>query len=413
MILGALVALGVGEKQLIEQIKLLDVSDFEIEFTMKDKSGIAATHASVKVPREHAHRHLSTIEKIIDDSRLSESVKTRAVKIFRKLAEAEAKVHGTTIEKIHFHEVGAMDAIIDVVGACVGFEMLGVEKFYCSKIHVGSGFVKMAHGKFPVPPPAVAELLQNIPIYSTEIEGELITPTGAAIISAVCDSFSAIPEMRVEKTAYGAGTREYKDFPNVLRLFLGNIESEKRNLAADYTDGRGFENGFEAEENNPKFKIQNSKLSGNLFLLETNIDDLSTQVLGFVMERAFDTGALDCWFTPIQMKKNRPATMISILCGADKKENLIELLYLETTTLGVRVSLVERNCLTREIVKIQTESDAVDVKIASYKGKIVNAKPEYEQIREIALKSKVPLREVEREILEKYRQEKVNKIDTK
>lgn len=413
MILGALVALGVGEKQLIEQIKLLDVSDFEIEFTMKDKSGIAATHASVKVPREHAHRHLSTIEKIIDDSRLSESVKTRAVKIFRKLAEAEAKVHGTTIEKIHFHEVGAMDAIIDVVGACVGFEMLGVEKFYCSKIHVGSGFVKMAHGKFPVPPPAVAELLQNIPIYSTEIEGELITPTGAAIISAVCDSFGAIPEMRVEKTAYGAGTREYKDFPNVLRLFLGNIESEKRNLAADYTDGRGFENGFEAEENNPKSKIQNSKLSGNLLLLETNIDDLSTQVLGFVMERAFDTGALDCWFTPIQMKKNRPATMISILCGADKKENLIELLYLETTTLGVRVSLVERNCLTREIVKIQTESDAVDVKIASYKGKIVNAKPEYEQIREIALKSKVPLREVEREILEKYRQEKVNKIDTK
>ncbi len=395
MILAALVALGVDEKRLIEQIKLLDIADFEIEFSTRDKSGIAATHAEVKVPHEHAHRHLSTIEKIINDSRLSDSIKKRAVEIFTRLAEAEATVHGTTIEKIHFHEVGAMDAIIDVVGACVGFELLKIERFYCSKIHVGSGFVKMAHGKFPVPPPAVAELLKDVPVYSTEIEGELITPTGAAIIAAVCDSFGAIPEMRVERTAYGAGTRDYKDFPNVLRLMIG-VQSSRFKVQGQPEELRIANDELQGENNRES--------TNNLILLETNLDDLSPQILGFVMERAFDAGALDCWFTPIQMKKNRPATMISILCKTSDKDGLTDLLYAETTTLGVRVSMVERNCLEREIVKVETESGAVDVKIASHNGKIVNAKPEYEQIRAIALKSNVPLREIEREVLEKFKQ---------
>jgi len=412
MILGALLALGVDRNELVKQIKLLDIADFKLEFTTRDKSGISAVHALVKVPLEHAHRHLSTIEKIIDDSRLSDSIKKRAVEIFTKLAGAEAKVHGTTIEKIHFHEVGAMDAIIDVVGACVGFELLGIERFYCSKIHVGSGFVKMAHGKFPVPPPAVTELLRGAPIYSTEIEGELITPTGAAIIATVCDSFGAIPEMKIERTAYGAGTREYEGFPNVLRLFLGEIDAnagkgKKEEIYPQMnTDGHGFEDGFGEEDNNPKSKIQNLKSTNSLILLETNIDDLSPQILGFVMERAFVLGALDCWFTPIQMKKNRPATMISILCEISKREVLTDLLYTETTTLGLRVSAVERNCLKRETVKIETETGAIDIKIASRDGEIVNVKPEYEQIREIALKSNRPLKEIEREILEKYNQEK-------
>ncbi len=387
MILGALVALGVDENALVEQIKLLDISDFEIEFTTKDKSGIAALHAEVKVPHEHAHRHLHTIEKIINDSRLNDSVKKRAVKIFTNLARAEAKIHGIDINKVHFHEVGAMDAIIDVVGACIGFELLGIENFACSKIHVGSGFAQMAHGKYPVPPPAVAELLTNIPIYSTEIEGELITPTGAAIIATVCDEFGAIPEMKIERTAYGAGSREYKGFPNALRLILGETEAELRIT--------NYELRKETRNQKPETR--------NLTLLETNIDDLSPQILGYVMERAFDFGALDCWFTPIQMKKNRPATMVSILCEAENKESLIELLYTETSTLGVRIKEVERNCLPRETVKVETEFGVVDVKIAKYRGAIVNAKPEYEQIREIALKSKVSLREVEGEILEKLK----------
>ncbi len=374
MILGALIALGIDCEKLIEQIRLLDIADFEIEFTIKDKSGISAAHAEVTFVEESKHRHLSDINKIIENSSLSGSVKKNAVKIFTRLAEAEAKVHGIAVEKVHFHEVGAMDAIIDVVGACIGFEMLGIQKFVCSKIHVGSGLVNMAHGKFPVPPPAVAELLHNIPIYSTEIEGELITPTGAAIISTVCTEFGSIPEMQIEKIAYGAGTREYQDFPNVLRLMLG-VESFKT-----------------------KDKRQMTK-DENLILIETNLDDISPQILGFVMERAFELGALDCWFTPIQMKKNRPATMISILCDFDKKEVFSELLYTETTTLGIRVSEVERNCLPREIVKVATEFDEIDVKIARFNGKIVNIKPEYEQLREIALKSKKSLQEIEKEVL--------------
>ena len=386
MILGALVALGVDGSELIEQIKLLDGSDFSIEFTTVDKSGISATHALVKVPHEHAHRHLRDIKKIIDESRLSQTVKTRAVKIFTRLAEAEAKVHGTDIEKIHFHEVGAMDAIVDVVGACVGFEILEIERFFCSKIHVGSGFVKMAHGKFPVPPPAVVELLKEATIYSTEIEGELITPTGAAIISTVCEEFGRIPEMRIEQTSYGAGTRDYKDFPNVLRLMTGETDELRitNYKLREKTDNR-------------------QPTADSLILLETNLDDLSPQILGFVMERAFDLGALDFWFAPIQMKKNRPATLISILCDFDKREVLTQLLYTETTTLGVRISRIERNCLPREIVEIKTEFGAVAVKIARYNGKIVNAKPEYEQIRKIALQSKKSFREIERIVLEKLK----------
>ncbi len=384
MILGALVALGVDKNELIERIKLLDISPFEIEFTTKDKSGISAIHADVKVPHEHAHRHLSTIEKIINNSCLADSIKERAIKIFTKLAEAEAKIHGIVVEKVHFHEVGAMDAIIDVVGACIGFEMLGIEKFVCSKIHVGAGFAKMAHGTFPVPPPAVAELLTGVPIYSTEIEGELITPTGAAIISTVCDKFGQIPEMRVEKTAYGAGTREYDDFPNVLRLMLG-VQS-------------------------PKSKVQSQLQSDNrqlitddLFLIETNIDDLSPEILGLVMEKSFEIGALDCWFTAIQMKKNRPATKLSILCKPEEKDKFLELIFTETTTLGVRVSEVERNCLPREIVSVETEFGAVDVKVAKFGERIVNAKPEFEQAKKLAEKAGVSVRRIIEEVERKIR----------
>jgi len=394
MILGALVALGIDKNELIEKIKMLNISDFEIEFKEVDRSGIKALYAEVKIADEKTHRHLKTIKKIINDSRLSDSVKRRAVAIFTRLAEAEAKIHGIETEKVHFHEVGAMDAIVDIVGACVGFEILKIEKFACSKIHVGSGFVNMAHGKFPVPPPAVSELLKNIPAYSTEIEGELMTPTGAAIVSTVCEEFGQIPEMKIKQTAYGAGTREYKDFPNVLRLFLG----ETGNASGEASK---YENKLE-DETKKKYETE------NLILLETNLDDVTPQILGFVMERAFEIGALDCWFTSVQMKKNRPATLVSILCEKEKREVLLELLYTETTTLGIRVLETERISLPREIVKVQTEFGAVDVKIARFGKKFVNAKPEYEQIREIALKSNKTIKEIEMEILEKFHKTKKN-----
>ncbi len=366
MILGALIAAGVDREQLTVELRKLNIAEFEIVVSTVDRSGISATHVDVKVPHEHAHRHLSDINTIIDGSSLAVTVKMRAKAIFTRLAAAEAKIHGIDINKVHFHEVGAMDAIIDVVGACIGFEMLGVERFVCSKIHVGSGFAQMAHGKFPVPPPAVAELLAGVPIYSTEIEGELITPTGAAIISTVCDSYGVIPEMIVEATAYGGGTRTYEGFPNVLRIIVGESETNE----------------------------QRTTNNDRLTLIETNIDDLSPQILGFVMERAFELGALDCWFTPIQMKKDRPATMVSILCEAEKKDVLTSLLYTETTTLGVRFRSVERECLDREIISVETDFGPIDVKLAMLNGTVVNAMPEYDQVKAAATKFKTPFRQV-------------------
>ena len=241
MTLGALVAAGADARELMERLALLDVPGYEIEFETVDRSGISATRAIVRLTKEEKHhRHLTDIEKIIGDSRLGDSVKERALKIFGRLAEAEARVHNVPVERIHFHEVGAVDAIVDVVGACIGFELLGVERFVSSALHVGSGMVEMAHGRFPVPPPAVAELLRDAPIYSTDIKGELVTPTGAAIVATVCESFGALPLMRVEATGYGAGTREYKNFPNVLRVIVGETEDASRRRAerAD-GDGRG------------------------------------------------------------------------------------------------------------------------------------------------------------------------------
>ena len=371
MILGGLIALGIDKEQLIQELNSLSPVEFGLEIETVNRSGISATHVRVNVPEEKYHRHLSDINTIISGSNLPSRVKERSLAIFARLADAEAKVHGINVEKIHFHEVGAMDAIIDVVGSCIGFEMLGIERFVCSKIHVGSGFVEIAHGKYPVPPPAVAEMLIGLPIYSTEIAGELITPTGAAIISTLCDSYGVLPEMIVEQTVYGAGTREYENFPNALRLMLGESEAVL------------------ADENQ---KMAGGTLLDNLILLETNLDDISSQILGFVMERSLELGALDCWFTPIQMKKNRPATMLSVLCATGKKEPIAEMLYFETTTLGIRSVNVERNSLPREIVQVATEYGSVDVKVARYGDKIVNVMPEYEHVRRLAVENRVPFR---------------------
>ena len=375
MVLGGLFALGIDRAELVSSIEGLNLADFDIEVSKVNRAGISAVHVRTKYPEEHVHRHLSDIEEIIDSSRLSGSVKERSKEIFTNLAIAEAKVHGIDVSKVHFHEVGAMDAIIDVVGACIGFEMLGIEGFACSSIHVGSGFVNIAHGKYPVPPPAVVELLTKIPIYSTEIEGELITPTGAAIISTLCKESGEIPEMKVEKTGYGAGSREYEKFPNVLRMMVGVQKS--------------------------KSEVQSPE-SEKLILLETNLDDVSAEILGFVMDKAFEIGALDCWFTPIQMKKNRPATSISILCDGETKPKLSELLFSETTTLGVRISEIRRECLPREMRKIETEFGMTEIKIARYQGKIVNVKPEFEWLRTVAVKKGLSIEEVRRRILANF-----------
>lgn len=377
MILGALFALGVNKAEFLEQISLLKFSDYKIDFKIVDRSGLSAVKAEVEVPHEHEHRHLSQIIKIIDESQLTDSIKKRAIQIFTNLGQAEAKMHNVPLEKVHFHEVGAMDAIIDVVGACIGFEMLGITEFYCSKLHVGSGMVKMAHGTFPVPPPAVSELLKNARIYSTEIAGELVTPTGAAIISTVCQNYGAIPEMKILAVGYGAGTREYKDFPNVLRLIIG-----------DASKLESFDLANEEKQINPDLIVE------NLSLIETNIDDLSGEIAGFALEQAFEKNALDCWFEPVQMKKNRPAIKLCILCEQKDKQQLIDFLFRETTTLGVRIQEVERQSLPREFIEVETEFGQISMKVARFSGKIIKSAPEYEQVRQAALRNDVTFQDV-------------------
>src|SRR6185436_1456623 len=244
MILGAMVAAGVDPDFLREQLSLLSVDGFSVNFETVSKSGLSATYARVETAHEHKHRHLSDIKKIIYESDLSITVKERAVQIFTRLAEAEARVHNEPVDHVHFHEVGALDAIVDVAGAAICFDALKIERFVSSPLHAGSGMVKMAHGQFPIPPPAVTELLKGVSFYSTEIKGELLTPTGAAIITTACSDYGPIPEMKTDATGYGAGTREYPDFPNVLRVLLGESE------AHGATDER-------------------------LWMLETNLDDAS------------------------------------------------------------------------------------------------------------------------------------------
>ena len=363
MILGASVAAGVDPGFLREQLSLLPVTGFSIDFETVNRSGLSATYARVETAHEHKHRHLSDIKQIIEGSGLSGAVKQRAVQIFTRLAEAEARVHNEPVDHVHFHEVGALDAIVDVVGAAICFDALKIERFVSSPLHVGSGMVKMAHGQFPIPPPAVAELLKGVPFYSTEVKGELLTPTGAAIITTVCSEYGPIPEMKTDATGYGAGTREYPDFPNVLRVLLA--ESERT-----ATDER-------------------------LWMLETNLDDASPQIIGNCMDRVLELGALDCFFTPVQMKKNRPGVLLSVLCGRDEKEAVMKLLFTETTTLGVRSYEVARRALQRSVVRVETQYGPIDVKVAHLDGRVVNEMPEFEQCRQAATTANVPLKIVE------------------
>jgi pyridinium-3,5-bisthiocarboxylic acid mononucleotide nickel chelatase len=372
MILGALINAGVEPQVLITQLQLLEISGWQVDFEKVDRSGISATCARVHTAHEHAHRHLGDILKIINDSVLPAAVKERADRIFSLLAAAEARVHNQPIEQIHFHEVGGLDAIIDVCGAAIGFELLGIERFVSSAMRVGTGMIEMAHGRFPIPPPAVAELLKGKPIYAGDIEGEFVTPTGAAIITAVCENFGPLPPMKIEAAGYGAGTRDHQSFPNALRVFVG--ETEGATTSADET----------------------------LLMIETNIDDISPQVLGYVMDRAFELGALDCYLTHTQMKKNRPGLLVSILCRPVEREKFLQMIFAETSTIGARSYEVARRALARETVRVETQFGPIDVKVAYQNGgsangsvAAINVMPEFEQCRTAAKNAGVPLREVQ------------------
>ncbi len=371
MILGALVGAGVDPNYLREQLSRLSVSGFNVNFETVDRSGLSATYARVETAHEHKHRHLSDIKQIIEASALSEGVKQRAIQIFTRLAEAEARVHNEPVHHVHFHEVGALDAIVDVVGAAICFDVLKIDRFICSPLHVGSGMVKMAHGQFPIPPPAVTELLKGVPFYASEIKGELLTPTGAAIITTVCNEYGPIPAMKTEATGYGAGTRQYQDFPNVLRVLLGETDDKAA------TDER-------------------------LWMLETNLDDASPQIIGHVMDRILELGALDCFFTPVQMKKNRPGTLLTIVAPPARREEIVSIVFRETTTIGVRYQAVTRECLRREELQIETPLGLVRFKVARRGDDVLNAAPEFADVLALAERHGRPVKEIQALVMKTY-----------
>jgi uncharacterized protein (TIGR00299 family) protein len=365
MTLGALVDAGVPVEHLRAGLQGLDVPGWQISAEKVWKNGMSATHVSVKTEDALAHRSLTTILGIFDKSKLPGPVKERASMIFRKLGEAEASVHNVPLEKIHFHEVGAVDAIVDIVGACLGFAALGIEKFACSALNVGGGTAKMAHGILPVPAPATAKLLLGKPTYSNGVLKELVTPTGAAIVATLCDSFGPQPSMAVWTIGYGAGTTDLEGQPNVMRVMIGDAVEK---------------NEWGTEE--------------SIRVLEVNVDDMNPQVYGYFMEKALAAGALDVFATAVQMKKNRPGMLITVLCQAAEEGKFQEMLFAETTTLGVRTTLAQRRILPREWVNLATRFGEVRMKVARVNGVVRQASPEFEDCRKLAEEKKVPLQEV-------------------
>ncbi|PKK82571.1 MAG: TIGR00299 family protein [candidate division Zixibacteria bacterium HGW-Zixibacteria-1] len=362
MTLGALVDAGLDIEKLKTELAKLKLEGYTITTEKVTKNGITGTKVNVQIEEQKAHRHLKHINEIIDNSDLGDDIKQAGKKIFLRLAEAEAKIHNTTIEKIHFHEVGAIDAIIDIVGSVIGIKLLGIEKIYASRIHVGRGFVDCRHGKIPVPAPATVELLKDVPVFSTGIEKELTTPTGAAIISTLADSFGNLPAMNIGQIGYGAGTSDL-EIPNLLRVMIGEVAK------SDYeTDA--------------------------VTVIETNIDDMNPEFYEYVSEKLFKQGALDVYTSPVYMKKSRPGVLLSVIADNDRIDDIISILFSETTTIGVRMHQVERMKLQREITTVNTIYGDIRVKISKYKGQIKNIAPEYDDCKKIADENNIPLKDI-------------------
>jgi hypothetical protein len=370
MVLGALLDAGLELERLEAKLARLPISGYKLKVETVKRRGMKGTHVEVEVAEQSVERHLHHVEEIITGSDLPDEVKQRGLDIFRCLAQAEAKVHGAPIESIHFHEVGAMDAIVDVMGAAIGLWLLGVEKVYASPVHVGRGTVKCAHGILPVPAPATLELLQGVPIYGRDVDAELVTPTGAAILTTVAESFGEIPLMRVKQIGYGAGTRELP-IPNLLRLSTGEADS--------------VEEGYEKD---------------TVTLIETNIDDMNPQWYEHVSARLFEAGALDVFLTTIQMKRGRLATQLSVLVADDLVPEMLDMLFRETTTIGVRAHPVQRWKLTREIVTVETEYGPIAIKVSRRDEEVLNIAPEYRDCQRVAAEHGVPLKQVHQIALE-------------
>jgi pyridinium-3,5-bisthiocarboxylic acid mononucleotide nickel chelatase len=402
MFLGALVDAGVSPQLLEQTVAALDIGA-RLEISRVTRGGISATKVDVFVhgekdePREvhlakkakkhkhehhhhhpnaHTHRGLKEIRQIIEHSAISATAKKAALRIFQSLGEAEAKIHNRSIDQVHFHEVGAVDAMVDIVCAAVGAESLSVDEFIASPLNVGGGRIKCAHGVLPVPAPATVELLKDAPIYSSGIQAELVTPTGAAIVKTLATRFASFPAMTIHRAGYGAGTRELPDQPNVLRLTIGEA----------------------------RISLKPNEPHETITVLEANLDDLNPQIIGFITEQLLERGALDVFTIPAQMKKNRPGTLLTVLCRPEQASTLTDLIFRETTTLGVRSREEHRQVLDRHWQSVPTHWGAVRIKIASRNGAIANAVPEYEDCRRIAAAHDIPLKTVIQEAMQRYGQ---------
>ena len=369
MLLGALLDSGLPLDWLCSELRKIPVGAYEVEARRVLRSSLAGTQVTFHIPAEQPHRHLDQIEHMLVASALAESVQGRARRIFNRLAEAEGRLHDVPPSKVHFHEVGAVDAILDITGVCLGLERLGIKELVSTPLNLGGGRVEAAHGSLPVPAPATAELLQGIPVYSSGVEAELVTPTGAAIVAEFASSFGPIPPMKIERVGYGAGSKEIKGHPNLLRLFLGerfaNPGSQAPNPEDDFVT-----------------------------VIQANLDDMSPQLFGYFEEKALALGALDVISTAIQMKKNRPGIEITVLCHPEDSDKIAEALFLETTTIGIRVYEARRQVLKRELITVETDYGLAKVKIASRNGTVLNIAPEYDDCSKLATEKRVPLKQV-------------------
>lgn len=385
MTLGALVDAGCGVEHLRADLRGLQVPGWELTAEKVWKNGMAATQVKVMTEDQSKHRSLSAILEILQKSQLAPTVGERAAAIFQKLGEAEARVHDVPLEKIHFHEVGAVDAIVDIVGACIGFHALGIEKFACSALNVGGGTAKMAHGILPVPAPATADLLQGKPTYSNGVQKELVTPTGAAIVATLCDSFGPQPAMSVSAIGYGAGTADLEGQPNVVRIMVGD----------EVRVGKGETKGTEAEAWATGFDEE-------IAVIEANLDDMNPQIYGYFLEKGLAAGALDVYTTPVQMKKNRPGTLLTVLCKPQDTNSLMTLIFAETTTFGVRTYRAQRRVLPREWMSVATDFGDVRIKVSRVNGRILHVAPEFEDCKRLAAEKDVPLQRVIAEAMRSY-----------
>jgi uncharacterized protein (TIGR00299 family) protein len=367
MTLAALIDLGLPPATLQMELAKLGLKDYELKISRGSRSGIGAMGLEVGVGKgkEQTHRHFSHIRRMIEESALGQEVKTISLKIFHRLAEGEAKVHGQDIEEVHFHEVGAVDSIIDIVGTAIGIQFFQPDRILSSDLPLGRGFVECQHGRLPLPAPATVEILKGYPIQSVSLEGELVTPTGAAIVSSLSTGVTAFPSMKMDRVGYGMGKKEFPDRPNLLRLVFGEG-------TGDYESDR-------------------------VIVIESNIDDMNPEFYGFLMEKLFAHGALDVSLNPLIMKKNRPGTLLRVIAGEKDAEALAEAILRESTTLGVRLYGVNRRKLPRQIKEVETAYGKVRVKVSGG----IRFQPEYEDCRRIALEKGIPIQDVYQEVLKK------------